>query len=193
MCTMAPGIGLTATDVHDAAVNIRLRNKQPTKGTSIEDSNSGELITSPYTDADHLLRLQTLDTQTQLFAKALTILHPTRADYATATYTDSFNWDEVFNLLRELSHSHYSDSWTRRRFYVVAFRSVLSPHADLEALHALDKHSHQEATLGGGLLKYWFGTRDCSRRNLATCMFSSHRVVGDSLLPFSLRSVLLPN
>jgi len=32
-----------------------------------------------------------------------------------------------------------------------------------------------EATLSGGLLKYWYGKPDAERRNLATCMYSESR------------------
>jgi hypothetical protein len=39
-------------------------------------------------------------------------------------------------------------------------------------LHDLDKYSHGEATVSGGLLKYWFGSCDGEERNLATCTFS---------------------
>ena len=136
----------------------------------LQQKENSLIISSPYTDPEHLLNLQTLDTPNQLFAKALTILQPTRADYATATYTESFNWDAVFNLLRELSHAE-GYLWRKRHFYVVVFRSVLSPDAGPERLHELDAHSHREANIGGGLLKYWFGVKDVHRQNLATCMF----------------------
>jgi hypothetical protein len=40
-------------------------------------------------------------------------------------------------------------------------------------LFELDAFSHQEAMASGGLLKYWYGVKDQSRRNLATCTLSS--------------------
>ena len=128
------------------------------------------IITSPY--ADHLLNLESLDTPNQLLAKALTILQPIRPDYARVpSYTETFNWEQVFTLLRQLSHE--GSTWKRRHFYVVVFPSILSPDADSQRLHELDKQSHREATVSGGLLKYWFGVKDEARRNLATCMIYS--------------------
>ncbi|PWY83183.1 hypothetical protein BO94DRAFT_469342 [Aspergillus sclerotioniger CBS 115572] len=130
------------------------------------------LIVSPYNDQAHLLDLRRLDRPNQLLAKALTILQPIRPDYATAPYTESFNWTAVFDFLRTLSQVE-GYRWTQQDFYVVVFRSVLNADADPERLHALDAHSHQEATASGGLLKYWFGTKDEERRNLATCIWRS--------------------
>jgi hypothetical protein len=130
------------------------------------------LIISPYNSSLHLLNLQTLDPANSLLAQALTILRPVRADYATAPYADSFNWDHVFTFLRELSIRE-GHTWSRTRFYVVIFRSTLSASADAERLHELDARSHQEAVASGGLLKYWFGTKNAQRENLASCRFPS--------------------
>ncbi|BAE64203.1 hypothetical protein AFCA_010497 [Aspergillus flavus] len=130
------------------------------------------LITSPYNDPKHLLDLKTLDTPNQLLAKALTILRPIRDDYATAPYTESFNWQAVFNFLRDLAQTN-GYRWETQHFYVVVFRSRLQADIDKQRLHDLDAYSHQEAVASGGLLKYWFGTKDGERRNLATCLWRS--------------------
>lgn len=129
------------------------------------------LISSPYNEEAHLLDLRTLDTSNQLLAKALTILQPIRQDYATAAYAESFNWQQVIDLLRDLAAAE-GFQWKKMYFYVVVFRSQLYPHVDSQRLHELDSHSHEEASVSGGLLKYWFGTRDDQYRNLATCMCS---------------------
>jgi hypothetical protein len=128
------------------------------------------LITSPYNSPLHLLNLQTLDQHSRLLAQALTILRPVRADYATAPYADSFNWPSVFAFLRDLSTGE-GYTWSRTKFYVVVFRSTLLEGADADRLHELDARSHQEAVASGGLLKYWFGTKNARRENLATCKF----------------------
>ncbi|KAL1966520.1 hypothetical protein VTN77DRAFT_4442 [Rasamsonia byssochlamydoides] len=131
-------------------------------------TSDDRLIASPYNEPLHLLDLKTLDTPNQLLAKALTIFKPVRDDYATAPYTESFNWQAVVDLLRDLALAE-GYRWTRRQFYVVTFRSTLFPDVDQQRLHDLDARSHQEAVASGGLLKYWFGTKDEENRNLATC------------------------
>ncbi|KAJ5301949.1 hypothetical protein N7508_006812 [Penicillium antarcticum] len=128
------------------------------------------LITSPYNSATHLLDISKLEQQDRLLALALTYLKPTRADYATAPYTESFNWTEVFELLKAFSESE-DLTWKRRSYYVVIFRSTLLPDVDSDYLYALDAHSHREAMASGGLLKYWFGAKDELGRNLATCIW----------------------
>ncbi|KAL1958557.1 hypothetical protein VTO42DRAFT_4154 [Malbranchea cinnamomea] len=130
------------------------------------------LIISPYNDDRHLLDLTTLDTPNYLLAKALTALKPVRNDYATAQYTESFNWPLVLAVLRDLAAAE-GYRWRKRSFYVVTFRSTLLPTTDSSYLHELDAHSLAEAIRSGGLLKYWFGTKDDKCRNLATCVWRS--------------------
>lgn len=138
--------------------------------TQSSPSNEGGdlLITSPYNAPPHLLDLSTVDTANQLFAKALTIFQPIRDDYAAAPYLDSFNWSAVIEFLRHLAEEE-GYRWTRQSFYVVAFRSRLFDDVDRDRLSDLDAHSHREASQSGGLLKYWFGSKDGENRNLATC------------------------
>ncbi|KAJ5767020.1 uncharacterized protein N7511_004636 [Penicillium nucicola] len=140
---------------------------QPRRKSQVTDTR---LIASPYNSANHLLDISTLEQQDRLFALALSYLKPTRVDYATAAYTESFNWTEVFELLKAFSDAE-NHAWKRRSYYVVIFRSVLLPDVDSEYLYALDAHSHREAMASGGLLKYWFGAKDDLGRNLATCIW----------------------
>lgn len=128
------------------------------------------LISSPYNEPSHLLDMRRLETPSQIFAKALTILKPVRDDYATASYIDSFNWQSVINLVQEISAAENYE-WKEQSFYVVVFQSHLNADADMSLLHDLDSHSHEEATTSGGLLKYWFGSKDENHRNLATCKY----------------------
>lgn len=132
-------------------------------------STNSHLVVSPYTSLPHLLDLDRYSKSSQLFAKALTIFQPTRDDYATTEYTESFNFEEVIEALRSLVKAE-GYRWNATDFYVVSFRSQLSPDADPERLFEIDAFSHQEAMASGGLLKYWYGVKDQNRRNLATCM-----------------------
>lgn len=136
------------------------------------DLTATHLTSSPYPDAANQLHLPSLPLPSQLFALALTALSPSRPDYATAPYTESFNWPSVFSLLRALSQKQ-NITWPRTEFYVVIFRSKLKEVIDRERLGLLDQMSHQEACASGGLLKYWFGAPDGGRRNLATCAWIS--------------------
>lgn len=140
----------------------------PTADTDTDTDT--RLIASPYNSAPHLLDLGTLDIQSRLFSLALASFKPVCDDYATAEYLDSFNWQEVFDLVKTFCDVE-GHTWTKQSFYVVIFRSKLQPGVDQDHLHALDAYSHQEATKSGGLLKYWFGTKNENRQNLATCEF----------------------
>ncbi|KAJ5243138.1 uncharacterized protein N7469_001465 [Penicillium citrinum] len=147
------------------------------EGSSISASESTSntdtrLISSPYNGVAHLLDLETLDIQSRILALALASFRSVREDYATAPYIENFNWDEVFDLVKSFSEDE-GHRWTSQTFYVVAFRSILLPGVDNDHLHALDAYSHQEAVASGGLLKYWFGTKDEKRQNLATCIWRS--------------------
>lgn len=136
-------------------------------------SSSDWLVVSPYTERQHQLDLQTVDTPFRLLALALVKLDSATPDYATATYDNAFKWSDLFTELKTLAKQH-GYRWTRQDFYVVEFRSKLKPNIDRPLLFALDKQSHIEATASGGLLKYWFGEPDSERRNLATCKSFLH-------------------
>ncbi|KAJ5186255.1 hypothetical protein N7449_011019 [Penicillium cf. viridicatum] len=128
------------------------------------------LIASPYNSVPHLLDISGLERQDRLFTLALAYLKPIRGDYATAEYTESFNWTEVYDLLRTFSQAE-NHAWKSQSYYVVIFRSILLPDIDSDRLYDLDAHSHQEAIASGGLLKYWFGAKNDKHRNLATCIW----------------------
>ncbi|POS69484.1 hypothetical protein DHEL01_v212123 [Diaporthe helianthi] len=130
------------------------------------------LVASPYTEADHLLDLESLDAENQLLAEALLSLRCLREDYATAAYADTFNWDEVVGRVRELAAAR-NHKWRETSWYIVAFRSRYESGIDYSHLGDLDKAAHAEATASGGFLKYWFGTPDQNLRNLATCIWRS--------------------
>ncbi|KAG6014117.1 hypothetical protein E4U54_005812 [Claviceps lovelessii] len=138
-------------------------------GTSDEERF---IIQSPYTDREHLLDLQTLDNENALLSRALSRLQAVREDYATASYTESFNWSEVISDLRQLVKKSGKE-FKETSFYIVAFRSQIKPSTVYSHLGELDKAAHAEAIASGGFLKYWFGSPDDELRNLATCIWRS--------------------
>ncbi|KAF2646121.1 hypothetical protein P280DRAFT_524821 [Massarina eburnea CBS 473.64] len=134
---------------------------------------SSFLISSPYNNPGHYLDLSTLDTPNLIFAKALTALQPVVTDYATAPYIECLNFrSTVLQLVRDLAAVEGYE-WKTHTFYVVVFRSKLKEDIDNDLLYKLDYESHREACESGGLLKYWFGSPDGERKNLATCFWRS--------------------
>ena len=138
------------------------------------DLDATHIQSSPYPDPLNKLDLRDLSQPLRLFAFALTQWKAIRPDYATAPYMATFNWDEVFEILRELC-AEVGIQWKPSEFYVVIFRSQLRTEADRAKLGELDQMSHQEACASGGLLHYWFGSPNAERQNLATCKSSSVR------------------
>lgn len=110
------------------------------------------LVQSPYTEQDHLLDLRTLDAENALLARALARMENLRPDYATASYVESFNWNEILQELERLVRTH-GYRWKETSFFIVAFRSQIPPTTVYEDLGALDKVAHTEAIASGGFLK----------------------------------------
>ena len=140
------------------------------------DVEATHLIGSPYPDFTNQLDLRTLATPLQLLAHAMTLLEPVRPDYAVAPYMTSLNWPIVFARLRHLC-AQIGLCWERREMYVVIFRSRLKEDANRTRLGQLDQESHREACESGGLLKYWFGSCNAERQNLATCKSAYAKVL----------------
>ncbi|KXX82055.1 hypothetical protein MMYC01_200895 [Madurella mycetomatis] len=130
------------------------------------------LVVSPYTEQEHLLDLESLSVENLLLALSLTKMKCLREDYATAPYTETFNWDEIMATLRMLARK-MNHVWNETSFFAVAFRSQIPPTTVYAELGTLDKAAHSEATASGGFLKYWFGTPDTEGHNLATCIWRS--------------------
>lgn len=119
---------------------------------SIAIDASRYLVASPYTDAEHLLDLETLDVENGLLAEALAEMRPLRDDYATAPYVDIFNWEEMIDRIRQLATAR-GISFKETSWYIVAFRSQYKPTTDHPDLGVLDKAAHAEAMASGGFLK----------------------------------------
>lgn len=131
------------------------------------------IISSPYTEPDHLLTLGKLELEYQVAAKALRLFEPVTEKYAIESYLESFN---VENVVAEIQKDlPYENGFVPVELYVIAFRSVLKPDVRVDPqkitlLHDADKLSHAEANILGGLLKYWYGSADPDTgHNLATC------------------------
>lgn len=110
------------------------------------------LIQSPYTEQDHLLDLETLDNENTILARALSKFQALRDDYATAPYTESFNWPEVMEEAKRLALES-GKSFKETSFYIVAFRSRVKKTTEYADLGRLDKGAHAEAVASGGFLK----------------------------------------
>ncbi|PHH85390.1 hypothetical protein CDD83_478 [Cordyceps sp. RAO-2017] len=128
------------------------------------------IVQSPYTEPEHQLDLWTLDHENATLSRALGHLRAVRPDYATAPYTESFNWSEVMAEVRRLADAS-GKGFRETSFYIVAFRSQIKPSTEYSQLGGLDKAAHAEAVASGGFLKYWFGSPDSELRNLATCVW----------------------
>lgn len=131
------------------------------------------IASSPYLEPDHLLDLNSIDSQSQLLAIALTKLKLRTSKYAIVRYEDALDLDELLKELQKLV-KEADVAWKHQDFYVVEFRSQLKQNINSMLLFKLDKESHREANISGGLLKYWFGEADTDRRNLATCECIMH-------------------
>jgi hypothetical protein len=138
---------------------------QGTQSSSLLDS---KIIASPYNDSQHLLDLNHLSLEDRIFALALTTIRPVKSEYATLDLTESLNISEVNDMIRRLG-SLFNLTWKSKSYYLVIFRSKMKEQYDNTRLFDLDKHSHREAMESGGLLKYWFGTVNDHRQNLAFC------------------------
>jgi hypothetical protein len=110
------------------------------------------LVQSPYTEQEHLLDLETLDNENTLLAKALGQLQVLRNDYATALYTESFNWEQVIDEVKRLAIES-GKGFKETSFYIVAFRSRIKKTTEYADLGRLDKGAHAEAVASGGFLK----------------------------------------
>jgi hypothetical protein len=86
-------------------------------------------------------------------------ISPMYPDYATRSIQDGFSWSSslagcVFDQL-----------------YLVAFRSVRRPSADLHLLREHDDRAYEQARQSGGLLRYFKGEANERRECLSFCLW----------------------
>jgi hypothetical protein len=100
-----------------------------------------------------------LDLTTDLY-EACQQISPRHPDYATLSIEDGFDWSTLSCCLFE-------------RLYLVVFRSVWQPEADLDLLRELDDHAYEEALKSGGLLRYFKGQANERGECLSFCLWET--------------------
>src|SRR5919112_5976319 len=101
----------------------------------------------------------TLDLAADLYESCLQI-SPRHSDYATLSIQDGFDW----SILSSCSFD---------RLYLVVFRSVRRPDADLALLREHDDRAYDEALDSGGLLKYFKGHANERGECLSFCLWET--------------------
>ena len=86
-------------------------------------------------------------------------ISPRNPDYATQSIEGGFHWSSLFCCQFET-------------LYLVVFRSVWQPEADLDLLREHDDRAYEEALMSGGLLRYFKG--DANERGvcLSFCLWN---------------------
>src|SRR5215211_8712814 len=90
-------------------------------------------------------------------------ISPMYPDYAKRSIQDGFSWS-----------SSLTDC-TFERLYLVVFRSVRRPSADLDLLRKHDDRAYQKALESGGLLRYCTGEANEQRECLSFCLWETRR------------------
>jgi hypothetical protein len=88
---------------------------------------------------------------------------PIYPDYATRPIQDGFSWSS------SLAGCAFE------RLYLVVFRSVRRPSADLDLLREHDDHAYEDALESGGLLRYFKGEANEQRECLSFCLWETRR------------------
>jgi hypothetical protein len=92
---------------------------------------------------------------------ALDALAPTGPGYARLPVADAFTWSEC------------TDALGTGEWYLVAFRSIVKPGADLERLCAFDDNAHHEAAGAPGFVHYFKGPLDTDGSCMSFCLWTS--------------------
>jgi hypothetical protein len=87
-------------------------------------------------------------------------ISPTNPDYAILPIEDGFDWSS-------LSCCHFE------RLYLVVFRSVWQPEAELDLLREHDDRAFEEALVSGGLLRYFKGHANERGECLSFCLWET--------------------
>jgi len=102
----------------------------------------------------------TLDLRAGLY-EASQRISSTHPDYATRPVEEGFDWSS------SLAGCHFD------RLYLVVFRSVRRPTADLELLREHDDRAYEEALKSGGLLRYFKGHANERGECLSFCLWET--------------------
>jgi hypothetical protein len=101
----------------------------------------------------------TLDLTADLY-EACQQISPTHPDYATLPIEHGFDWSSLSCCLFD-------------RLYLVVFRSVWQPEADLDLLREHDDRAFEEALGFGGLLRYFKGHANERGECLSFCLWET--------------------
>jgi hypothetical protein len=99
----------------------------------------------------------------ELLRRACQQISPIYPDYATRPIQDGFSWSS--SLL----------GCAFERLYLVVFRSVRRPSADLDLLREHDDRAYEKAPESGGLLRYFKGEANEQRACLSFCLWETRR------------------
>ena len=97
----------------------------------------------------------------ELLHRACQQICPIYPDYATRPIQDGFNWSS------SLAGCAFE------RLYLVVFRSVLRPSADLDLLREHDDRAYEKALESGGLLRYFKGEANERGECLSFCLWET--------------------
>ena len=100
-----------------------------------------------------------LDLQADLY-EACQRISPTNPDYAILPLEDGFDWSSLSCCLFD-------------RLYLVVFRSLWQPEADLDLLREEDDRAFEEALESGGLLRYFKGHANERGECLSFCLWET--------------------
>jgi hypothetical protein len=87
-------------------------------------------------------------------------ISPRHPDYATLPIEDGFDWSSL-------------SSCDFESLYLVVFRSLRRPEADLALLREHDDSAYEEALISGGLLRYFKGHANERGKCLSFCLWET--------------------
>src|SRR5215207_8528263 len=96
-----------------------------------------------------------------LVHRACQQISPIYPDYATRPIQDGFSWSSSLAGV------------AFERLYLVVFRSVRRPSADLDLLREHDDRAYEKALQSGGLLRYFKGEANEQRECLSFCLWET--------------------
>jgi hypothetical protein len=99
----------------------------------------------------------------ELLRRACQQISPLYPDYPTRSIQDGFSWSS--SLL----------GCAFERLYLVVFRSVRRPSADLDLLSEHDDRAYEDTLESGGLLRYFKGEANEQRECLSFCLWETRR------------------
>jgi hypothetical protein len=99
--------------------------------------------------------------KTEVVHRACQKISPMYPDHATRPIQDSFSWSS------SLAGCAFE------RLYLVVFRSVRRPSADLDLLREHDDRAYEKALESGGLLRYFKGEANEQRECLSFCLWET--------------------